>query len=373
MYQNTSFRFKGFCLLLLFLCSILLIPSCSVQKPTLSSSSDNVSNISGTSSVESSFFSSNLSEEPLLEVCFFDVDQADSALFRSPDGKTLLIDAGDIATKYTLQEKLKSLQIERIDILIATHPHSDHIGGMQQIIENFEIGCIYLPDAVHTSKLYLSLLDCIEEKEIPVYEAKAGVTFSLGQAVECEIVAPCQSYEDLNNTSAVVHIVYKDISFLMTGDAETLSETDILAETTPVHLRSTVLKAGHHGSSTSSGDAFLDAVSPQYAIISCGIDNSYGHPHTETLERFAARNIKTFRTDELGDIWAVSDGKNISFSQEGVIPETEAEHMQYVYITDSGKTYHKEDCSSLAKSKHKITLQEAKEKGYTACKRCFSN
>ena len=371
MYRNINLRFKGFLLLLLVLCSILLIPACAPQESAVSSSSSNAFNVS--TSVESSSLSSSLTEESFLEVCFFDVEQADSALFRSPDGKTMLIDAGDVATKYTLQEKLEALQIDRIDVLIATHPHSDHIGGMQQIVENFEIGCVYLPDVVHTSKVYLNLLDCIEEKEIPVYEAKAGVSFSLGETVQCEIVATCQSYEDLNNASAVVHIVYQEISFLMTGDAEILSETDILANTDLANLRSTVLKVGHHGSSSSSGEAFLNAVSPQYAIISCGIENSYGHPHTETLERLAAHNIKTYRTDELGDIQAISDGKSISFSQEGVIPETEAEHMQYVYITDSGKTYHKEDCSSLAKSKHRITLQEAKEKGYTACKRCFAN
>lgn len=309
-----------------------------------------------------------------LRVHFFDVAQADSALFIAPDGATMLIDAGDVATKQELQEKLKKLGVQKIDILIGTHPHSDHIGGMQQIVENFEIGRIYLPDASHTSKTFQNLLQSIADRKIPTYEAKAGVTFSLGNRVSCQMLAPCQSYDDLNNASAVVHVVYGEVSFLMTGDAETASEADML-KNDPAALASTVLKMGHHGSSTSSSLAFLDAVSPTYAVISCGIGNSYGHPHTETLEHLAARGIVTFRTDELGDICMQTDGVNLSFDKDGQVPAAEADSLAYVYVTESGKTYHKEDCSALSKSKTKkrISLAEAKEQGYSTCKRCFEN
>ena len=201
-----------------------------------------------------------------LSVHFFDVAQADSALFIAPDGATMLIDAGDVATKQELQEKLKKLGVQKIDILIGTHPHSDHLGGMQQIVENFEIGRIYLPDASHTSKTFQNLLQSIADRKIPTYEAKAGVTFALGNRVSCQMLAPCQSYDDLNNASAVVHVVYGEVSFLMTGDAETASEADML-KNDPAALASTVLKMGHHGSSTSSSLAFLDAVSPTYAAL----------------------------------------------------------------------------------------------------------
>ncbi len=363
------YRFSRFRLFLCFLlCTFFIFSACTPNSFYSSSISDDDTNISNSVNIQS-----NLEESHGLKIYFFDVGQGDSALFISPDNNTMLIDAGDIETQYLLLEKLENLGIKQIDVLIATHPHSDHIGGMQTIIENFKVNTIYMPDIVHTSKIYLDLLDSISNKNIPVYEAKNNTRFQLGQIVECEFLAPCATYEDLNNSSVVTRIIYGDTSFLMTGDAEAACEADILANHNSPSLKSTLLKIGHHGSDSSTSEAFLDVVSPEYAVISCGIDNSYGHPHTEVLERLAARNILTFRTDKLGDIYLFSDGQNLSFSVPGEIPQTEAENMLYVYITDTGKTYHKEDCSFLSKSKHKISLQEAKNNGYIACKRCFNN
>jgi len=136
-------------------------------------------------------------------------------------------------------------------------------------------------------------------------------------------------------------------------------------------LSSTVIKIGHHGSNTSTSAEFLSAVNPSYAIISCGADNSFGHPHTETLDLLATMNITTFRTDELGDILAISDGSSVRFDKDGEIPVSAASKMDYVYITQTGSTYHRADCSYLSESKLKITLQEAIARGYTACKKCF--
>ena len=361
---------KSLCILLILLVLFLLYRF--VLTPKTQPADSDISSVISSSVQSSSAESEGSATGGDLQVHFFDVDQADSILFITPDGYTMLIDAGDSGTKYDLLDKLQTLDISTIDVLIATHPHSDHIGGMQVVVENFEIKNFYLPNAEHTSKTYLKLLDAVTEREsIAVHQAKDGITFDLGQYVSCEMLGPVKDYEDLNDSSAVVRVTYGDISFMMTGDAEIPAETDMLMANDAADFKSTVLKMGHHGSDTSSGNPFLDAVDPQYAIISCGIDNDYGHPNALTLEHLAERKIPTYRTDMLGDIVATTDGKQITFNKPGQIPDVETEILKYVYVTDNGKTYHRENCSSLSKSKNRITMEQAKENNFTPCKRCF--
>ena len=246
-------------------------------------------------------------------VIFVDVGQGDCEIIRLADGRNILIDAGTDEGEYDLVKKIKDYGIKKFDIVIATHPHEDHIGGMDAVIDSFEIGTVYMPDAATNTKTFESLLDSIENKNAKVIKAKAGVNVIDEENINMVFVAPnSDKYEDLNNYSAVLKFTYGDCSFLFTGDAEKLSENEILENSWDV--RADVLKVGHHGSSTSSSTDFIDAVNPDYAIIEVGADNEYGHPHKETEK--VLKNTKTYRTDVCGDITAVCDGVNIKITTE---------------------------------------------------------
>lgn len=312
-------------------------------------------------------------DSALLRVIYLDVGQGDSALILSPDGKTMLIDAGESTAKKKVASVLSQYGVSAIDMLVATHPHSDHIGGMQYILENFEVRKICMPSTVHTSKTYEKLLATVREQGIPALQAKAGKSFPLGEEVNCQILAPAgDSYENLNDYSAVLRVCFGESSFLFTGDAEFLSESEMLEGNFSV-LASTVLKVGHHGSHTSSSGEFLDAVAPKAAVISCGMGNSYGHPHTETMEALAKRGVTVYRTDELGDILAYSDGKSVQFAKSGAVPAPASDKIQEVYVTENGKSYHKKSCQYYRADSVKLSIAEAKSLGYAACTKCFSN
>ncbi len=212
---------------------------------------------------------------------------------------------------------LKELGVDKIDILIATHPHADHIGGMVKVIQNFEIGEIYMPkvadDQVPTTATYTKLLEAIQAKGMKINQAKAGTTiFSNGNAT-LEILAPNNSeYKDLNNYSIVTKLTYGNNRFLFTGDAEKESENEMLSE--GYDLSCDILKLGHHGSSTSTTNKFLTATSPAIAIVSCGKDNDYGHPHKETMNKLNNDHITVYRTDSDGTILAETDGNTYAIT-----------------------------------------------------------
>lgn len=260
-----------------------------------------------------------------LSAFFLDVGQADCELFILPDGKILLVDSGERGDGEKLVDYLKNLGISKIDYLLATHPHSDHIGGMSDVINSFEIGKIFAPKVASndlpTSKTYEDFLTSIKNKNLKITKAAAGSTLFEGEDYKAECFAPCGSdYDGLNNYSAVVKITYGIHSFLLTGDAENISENEMLSA--GYNLDCDVLKVGHHGSSSSSGEDFLKKASPQYAVISCGVNNSYGHPHKETLT--ALKNLKgldtVFRTDKDKTIAFTVDGKTkngITFKTKG--------------------------------------------------------
>lgn len=253
--------------------------------------------------------------ETLLTVSFLDVGQGDSTFIRFPNGKTALIDAGDAGAAQTITQHIQNSSAQKIDYLIATHPHADHIGGMQQVVEQFEIGEIYMPRVSHNSKTYERLLLAIQNKGLTIHTACAGVAIEIEPNITLSFVAPCsKSYEDKNNYSAVVRLLYDNTSFLFTGDAEALSEQEMISSGAP--LTANVLKVGHHGSKTSTDTIFLQTVQPQYAVISAGAENSYGHPHQVTLKKLAKIGATIFRTDVNGTITAVSDGQNIQITGE---------------------------------------------------------
>ncbi len=239
-----------------------------------------------------------------MQVTFLDVGQGDCELIVLPSGKTILIDAGESKSADDIISFLEEQGISRLDYVIATHPHADHIGGMQEVIEAFDVGEIYMPKVEHDTKTYENLLLAIQEKGLRIHTAKDGVSLMEEGGVSAQFVAPCaDSYKDLNNYSAVLRLTYGDVSFLFMGDAEQASEEQITAD-----VSADIIKLGHHGSSTSSSQEFLEAVSPSAAIISCGAGNSYGHPHEETLRTLDLLGIETYRTDQDGTVTVTTDG-----------------------------------------------------------------
>lgn len=241
-------------------------------------------------------------------VHFLDVGQGDSEFIELPEGKCMLIDASTAEYGDDIVSTVQDLGYDKIDYLVATHPHADHIGGMAQVIESLDIGEIYMPKAVSTTKTFENLLETISRKNLQITTATAGKEICTYSDVTAKFLAPVSdSYDETNDYSAVVKITYGDNSFLFMGDAEKLSEDEMLANDI-YSLEADVLKIGHHGSSSSTGTEFLQAVNPQYAVISCGEGNSYGHPHKETLDLLESFEVMIFRTDTDGSITVSCDG-----------------------------------------------------------------
>ena len=264
--------------------------------------------------------SENLSGSAEAQVYFIDVGQGDSELIRLKDsGIDILIDTGTRSTKQELADYLKELGVDDIDILIGTHPHEDHIGGMAKIIEEFPIGTLYLPETsdemTPTTKTYESLLDAAENKNVTVRTAAAGDVLLEQDNTSFKVLSPSHTdYDNLNDYSIVTRLKVGDTAFLFQGDAETPVEEEILDSGADVSCD--VIKLGHHGSSTSSSRAYLEAANPSAAVISCGVGNEYGHPHRETMDSLEKLSITPYRTDTQKTLLAETDGKTIVWQTE---------------------------------------------------------
>jgi len=306
-------------------------------------------------------------EYKTLKVHFIDVGQADCILIQAPTGENMLIDAGNNDDSNTVISYLNAQGVKKIHVLVGTHPHEDHIGSLDAVIHTYDIGKIYMPKVTHTSRSFEDVLTAIQNKGLKITSATGGTNINFSPDTKVEILAPNSSeYEDLNNYSAVIKLTYGKRSFLFTGDAEDISENEML--TKGYDLKADVLKVGHHGSNSSTTEAFLTGVKPSYAVISVGKGNDYGHPHEEVLMRLHQAGIKTFRTDESGTVVFVTDGDNIEVNTErsGQMATKDIT----VYVTKTGKKYHVKECNLLKESKIAITLSEAKARGYEPCKSC---
>ena len=250
-----------------------------------------------------------VTSEERLEVTFIDVGQADSILLEN-EGHYMLVDAGNNEDGPKLVNYLKNQNIHQFDYVIGTHPHEDHIGGLDNIIEGFDINTFYMPDVITTTKTFEDVLDALGEKNVTLSIPKTNATFKLGDATVKVLYVGTEDESDLNDTSIVLKVTYQNVSFLLTGDASTKVEEKL----NPADLESTVLKVGHHGSSTATNEKFLNTVNPKYAIISVGENNQYEHPHTTVLNTLAAHNITTYRTDQDGTIKVITDGTNIEIN-----------------------------------------------------------
>ncbi len=281
-------RFK---IIAFFICAIIAWFS------TLDGSSTNTANTND----------ENAASKDQLIVHFLDVGQADSIFIELPNKETMLIDAGNNADDKFVVNYIRNLSYNKINYVVGTHPHEDHIGGLDTVISTFDIGNIYMPKVEHTTKTFEDVLLAVKNKNLKIKTAKAGVNIVNNGDLKIDIIAPVNDkYEDLNNYSAVVKITYKDNSFLFMGDAEKLSEDELTAD-----VKADVIKIGHHGSYTSTSEEFLKRVSPTYAVISVGKDNDYGHPHKETIDLLNKSNVKVYRTDIAGTIVIKSDGYNM--------------------------------------------------------------
>jgi len=250
-----------------------------------------------------------------LQVHFLDVGQADAIVIQTPEGQTMLVDGGNAGDAKYIIDYLKKLGVERIDHLVATHPHEDHIGGLRRVVETFPIGKVYMPRVVHTTATYENLLLAIAEKNLRITPARAGLVIEVDPELEVEFLAPVgEDYRSLNDYSAVLLLTHGEVRFLLTGDAETTSESEMLASGRP--LQADVLKVAHHGSNSSTSPSFLEAVRPRHAVISVGAGNRYNHPSELILQRLAQAGVRIWRTDQHGTIVATSDGTTVTVKAE---------------------------------------------------------
>lgn len=251
-----------------------------------------------------------------------DVGQGDSILIMQGE-HSVLIDAGPGDSQDKLIEYLKERNIQKFDYVIATHPHEDHIGGMDKVIEEFEIDNFIMTelhdDMIPSTKVYEKMAEALLDKNVNVISAESGQSYKAGD-IKLDILTPITlNYDDLNNFSVVTRVSYGETVAILTGDAEKDVEEELLKS--GENLRCDIYKVGHHGSETSSSEEFLSAMNPTYAVISCGKDNSYNHPHTETVRNLSKYGMEYYVTKDSGAVSFICDGKNVAIHTEKEISQ----------------------------------------------------
>ena len=387
------------------LCLLFVFVSCADAPP--GETGNGSSSAEGTSSIASSSGSESVSGEEshvpagegILAVHYLDVGQGDSVFLELPNGQCMLIDASEAVYSGRIIEAIRSLSYDRIDYVIATHPHADHIGGIADVLKAFAIGCIYLPDVSASTATYIGMAETILDLGIEAKVAEKGVEVVSDGDLQATFLAPSAIDEsDQNRNSAVLLLTYGKTRFLFMGDADTSVENSLSGS-----VACDVLKVGHHGSRTASGASFLLKAAPTYAVISCGRDNSYGHPHKEALQRLENSGATILRTDLSGTITIRSDGKDLTVELAGVqlekdpaesaaestapaessaaesseisAAESGTEEAKWVLNTSS-KKIHRPDCrhvDTIAEQNRKesdLTIAELLQQGYTTCGTC---
>lgn len=343
----------------LLLTLALLLSGCSLELVTAPDATTAVNTVSGET----------------LTVHYIDVGQADCALLEC-GGEFLLIDGGNRDDSQLVVSYLESCGVETLKTVVCTHAHEDHVGGLPAVLAVYPTDQVLAPTKTYSSKIFDKFVYYTDQQGLDITIPSPGDTLSLGDAA-ITVLGPVESYAETNNTSLVLQVRYGNTSFLFTGDMETDAESDMLDYWDDrIDWKTDVLKVGHHGSSTSSGYRFVYETEPEYAIISCGKDNSYGHPHDEIVARYRDAGVPMLRTDELGTITAVSDGNTVTLTwekQENEPANVEKADTSYIGNVNS-KKFHTATCSGLPKEENRTyfdSYQQAVDAGYTPCSNCL--
>lgn len=344
-------------------------------------------------------------EKGEMAVHFLDVGQGLSILVQS-GGQNLLYDGGDRSASSFVVSYLKNQKVASIDYLISSHYDEDHVSGLIGCLNSFEVDNVIGADYIHDSGLYDSFMSSVEAKGLTVQHPAVGTEISFGTG-EFTVLSPSEISRDSNNNSVAIKVTNGENSFIFTGDAEYESEENMTAS--GIDLSCDVLCLGHHGSASSTSWDFLQAAVPEYAVISCGTGNQYGHPHADTMEKLEAMEIEVFRTDKQGTVTALSDGTNISWnvapcndytpgdeSDSGTQPEGESRDFGFqswdgmgeetagssiseqseeemVWLSATGSKYHSiPDCGNMnPDTARQVPVSQAEGQGYEACKKCW--
>jgi competence protein ComEC len=309
----------------------------------------------------------------LLTVTFLDVGQADAALVEC-GGEFMLIDGGNASDSDLIYTVLKNKGITHLDYIVATHAHADHAGGLAGALRFASAGTAFCPVTEYDSRAFNNFVKALGDHNVTITVPKPGDSFKIGGADA--VIIGVNAADEVNNSSIILKLTYGETVFLFTGDAERKAEQDLLER--GIGLSATVLKVGHHGSDTSTTYPFLREVMPDIAVISCGQDNTYGHPHDNLLSRLRDAGVTLYRTDLQGDIVCVSDGKTVTVTTErnrhiATNPtQPSVEEGEYIGNANS-KKFHRTDCSGLPAEHNRVMLESreaALEAGYDPCGNC---
>lgn len=311
-----------------------------------------------------------------LTVQFIDVGQADCALLEC-GGEYMMIDGGNRDDSQLVVSFLEQQGVEELAAVVCTHAHEDHVGGLPAVLAVYPTKVVYAPTKTYSSNIFDKFVYYTDQQGLEITIPTPGDQFSLGEAT-VTVLGPVKSYADPNNTSIVLRVEFGRTSFLFTGDMDTDAENDMMDYWgSKVTWKSDVLKVGHHCSYTSTGYRFLNEVSPDYGVISLGAGNSYGHPHKEPMSRLNQAGVVILRTDELGTIQAVSDGKEVTFTwdNQSANPENAEPAEATVFIGNkNSKKFHTQDCANLPAEKNMVefdSYQAAIDAGYSPCGSCL--
>ena len=319
------------------------------------------------------------SAETPFEMHFIDVGQALSVLVEC-DGQFMLYDGGNVDDGSLVVSYLQKQGVEELQYVFCSHAHEDHVGGLAAALAYFPVNHVYSPVTEASTKCFQNFVKYTQQQGLQVEVPAVGTTWALGSAT-VTLLGPVAQYSDTNDTSLVLRIDYGSTSFLLTGDMEKTAETDLV--NSGANLKADVLQVGHHGSSTSTGYVFLNAVLPEMAVISCGVNNKYGHPHEETLSILRDAGVDLYRTDLQGTITIGSDGQNYTVGTEQFVPDDQlnptdpaaSSTAQQAYIGNvNSKKFHLPTCPNLPAEKNQIlfsSYEEAIAEGYTPCSTCI--
>ena len=310
-----------------------------------------------------------------LVIQYIDVGQADCALLEC-GGEYLLIDGGNRDDSQLVVSILEQQGVKELKAVVCTHAHEDHVGGLSAVLAVYPTKAVYAPTKTYSSNIFDKFVYYTDQQGLEITIPTPGEQFQLGQA-SVTVLGPVKSYAETNNTSIVLQVKFGDTSFLFTGDMESEAENDMLDYwESAVDWKSDVLKVGHHCSNSSTSYRLLNDVNPEYGVISLGKDNSYGHPHKEPMSRLKQAGVTILRTDEMGTIQAVSDGREVTltWANQSGSPEN-AEVVPQTFIGNmNSKKFHAADCANLPSAKNSVefrSYQEAIDAGFTPCSSCL--